>query len=57
MSTNIFFIIVGIAFLYYGADWLVSGSCALALRLGLTPLVVGLTVVAFGASAPELAVE
>jgi cation:H+ antiporter len=56
MSTNIFFIIVGIAFLYYGADWLVSGSCTLALRLGLTPLVVGLTVVALGTSAPELVV-
>ena len=56
MLTNIFFIIIGIAFLYYGAEWLVSGSCALALRLGLAPLVVGLTVVAFGTSAPELVV-
>ncbi|MFP6874031.1 MAG: calcium/sodium antiporter [Verrucomicrobiales bacterium] len=56
MLTNIFFIIVGIAVLYCGAKWLVGGSCGLAFRLGLTPLVVGLTVVAFGTSAPELVV-
>ena len=56
MLLNLLFIIVGIALLYYGAEWLVGGSCQLALRLGLTPLVVGLTIVAFGTSAPELVV-
>ena len=56
MLSNLLFIIVGIALLYFGAEWLVGGSCRLALRLGLTPLVVGLTVVAFGTSAPELVV-
>ncbi|MCP4848180.1 MAG: calcium/sodium antiporter [Verrucomicrobiaceae bacterium] len=56
MLANLLFIIIGIAFLYFGADWLVGGSCRLAFRLGLTPLVVGLTVVAFGTSAPELVV-
>lgn len=40
--------------LYYGAGWLVKGSSSLARTLGLTPLVIGLTVVAFGTSAPEL---
>ncbi len=49
-------LIIGLAMLYYGAEWLVAGSSRLALRLGITPLVVGLTVVAFGTSAPELSV-
>ncbi len=43
--------------LYFGAESLVRGSASLALRIGLTPLVVGLTVVAFGTSAPELVVS
>jgi cation:H+ antiporter len=42
--------------LYFGAEGLVAGASSLALRLGITPLVVGLTVVAFGTSAPELLV-
>lgn len=42
--------------LYYGADWLVDGASQIALRLGISPLVVGLTVVAFGTSVPELLV-
>ena len=50
-------IILGLVLLYYGAEWLVAGASELAVRLGITPLVVGLTVVAFGTSAPELAVS
>lgn len=46
------FILLGV-----GAELLVGGSSRLALRLGVTPLVVGLTIVAFGTSAPELAVS
>ena len=46
--------IVGLALLYFGAEWLVSGSSKLALRLGIAPLIIGLTVVAFGTSSPEL---
>lgn len=46
---------VGIVLLYGGGEALVTGATALARRLGMTPLVVGLTVVAFGTSAPELA--
>ncbi len=47
----------GLALLVAAAGVLVRGAAALALRLGLTPLVVGLTVVAFGTSAPELVVS
>ena len=46
-----------LALLYYGAEGLVRGSSSLALRLGITPLVVGLTVVAMGTSAPEVLVS
>lgn len=48
---------VGLTLLYFGAEWLVSGSSSIALRLGITPLIVGCTVVAFGTSAPELVVS
>ncbi|MGJ8723818.1 MAG: calcium/sodium antiporter [Roseibacillus sp.] len=50
-------VILGLVLLYYGAEWLVKGSSELALRVGISPLVVGLTVVAFGTSAPELLVS
>ena len=48
-------ILLGFALLYYGAEWLVKGSASLARSLGVTPIVIGLTVVAFGTSLPELA--
>lgn len=54
LAFNIALIAIGCAALYFGAEWLVGGSSRLALRLGIAPLVVGLTVVAFGTSAPEL---
>ena len=47
----------GLALLYFGGEWLIRGASALAMRLGVSPLVIGLTVVAFGTSAPELAVS
>lgn len=50
-------LVLGLALLSFGADWLVKGASELALRLGISPLVVGLTVVAFGTSAPELIVS
>jgi cation:H+ antiporter len=50
-------IVVGIVLLAKGADWLVDGSSRLALRLGVSPFVVGLTVVGFGTSMPEFAVS
>ena len=43
--------------LYLGAEWLVKGSAGLARAFGVKPLVIGLTVVAYGTSAPELAVS
>lgn len=49
-------LVLGIAILYWGAEWLIRGSAALARALGVKPLVIGLTVVAYGTSAPELAV-
>ncbi|MCX7868810.1 MAG: calcium/sodium antiporter [Terrimicrobiaceae bacterium] len=52
-------VLVGISLivLYFGAEALVRGSASLALRLGLSPLVIGLTVVAFGTSSPEIFVS
>ena len=57
MALNILLCLVGFIMLYYGAEWLVKGSSSLAIRLGITPVVIGLTVVAFGTSAPELVVS
>lgn len=47
----------GLALLYFGAEWLVKGGSAIAARCRVPPLVVGLTLVAFGTSAPELFVS
>jgi len=47
----------GLALLYFGGEALVRGASGMAGRLGISPLAVGLTVVAFGTSAPELAVS
>ena len=47
---------LGVGVLYFGAEWLVRGSARLAATLGVSPTVVGLTVVSFGTSAPELVV-
>jgi cation:H+ antiporter len=53
----IFALIVGIIFLSKGADWLVDGSSQIAKKLGVSPLIIGLTIVAFGTSMPELVVS
>lgn len=50
-------ILVSFAVLFAGAEWLVRGGASMALKLGLTPLVIGLTVVAYGTSMPELVVS
>lgn len=49
--------VLGLGLLYFGGEWLVRGASALAARLGITALAIGLTVVAFGTSAPELVVS
>ncbi len=50
-------LIVGLAILVKGADWFVDGAAGIAGKCKISPLVIGLTVVAFGTSAPELAVS
>nr|MBR6777858.1 sodium:calcium antiporter [Clostridia bacterium] len=46
---------VGFVLLVKGADWFVDGAAGLAAKLRIPQLVIGLTIVAFGTSAPELA--
>ena len=48
---------LGLAGLFFGGNWLVQGASAAALRLRIPPLVIGLTVVGFGTSTPELLVS
>jgi cation:H+ antiporter len=55
--TEYLLLALGLVLLTAGADFLVRGASAIATRFGLSELVVGLTVVAFGTSAPELAVS
>lgn len=57
MVVDVLFVVAGLALLVFGGDMLVKGAVNLSLRLGITPLVVGLTVVAFGTSAPEMIVS
>ena len=57
MTSTILILVLGLVLLYFGAEGLVRGSSSLALRLGVGPLLVGLTVVAFGTSTPELVVS
>ncbi len=57
MTGNIFLFIGGVGVLYFGAEWLVRGSSRLAASLGVSPIVVGLTVVSMGTSAPELVIS
>jgi cation:H+ antiporter len=55
--TAIFLLIFGFVLLIKGADWLVSGTSSLAKKYNVSELVIGLTVVAFGTSTPELVVN
>ncbi len=57
MLLNVLILIAGFLVLIKGAGYLVTGSSSLAKRMGISGLVIGLTVVAFGTSAPELAVN
>lgn len=54
---NIFWLISGFFLLIKGADWFVDGAAGFARRLGIPQLVIGLTIVAMGTSAPEAAVS
>ena len=57
IAINLGWVLLGLTLLYFGAEWLVKGAGEIAIKLGISPLVVGLTVVAFGTSAPELLVS
>ena len=58
MSIEMFvYLIGGFILLVFGAEVLVRGAARLAARFGISPLIIGLTVVAFGTSAPEMAVS
>lgn len=57
MLLNIVMLVVGLFVLIIGGDFLVKGASSIALRAHISPLVVGLTIVAFGTSAPELLIS
>ncbi len=57
MTQEILLFVGGVGVLYFGAEWLVRGSARLAASLGVSPIVVGLTVVSMGTSAPELVIS
>ena len=57
MILSIIYLVVGLALILAGANFLTDGASAIARRMGISDLVVGLTVVAFGTSAPELAIS
>lgn len=57
MILAILLILLSLVILYFAANWLVQGGASFAKRLGVSPLIIGLTVVSFGTSAPELVVS
>lgn len=57
MLLNIIYLIIGLALILVGANILTDGASALAKKWGMSDLIVGLTIVAFGTSAPELVIS
>ena len=57
MYLNILYFLLGSGLIIKGADWLTDGASSIARRLNVSSLVIGLTIVAFGTSAPELVVS
>jgi len=55
ITVNVLLTIVGLAMLCCGGNWLVSGGVSIAKKLRISQMVIGLTVVAYGTSTPELA--
>ena len=53
----ILLLILGFVALVLGANWLVNGAVSLGIRAKLSPLIIGLTIVAFGTSLPEMIVN
>lgn len=57
MLLSLVLVVIGFAFLVWGADRFIAGAAATARNLGVSPLIIGLTVVGFGTSAPEMVVS
>lgn len=57
MTTQAAILLFGLVLLYFGAEWLVRGAACIAAHLGVKPLVVGLVIVGFGTSMPEVVVS
>ncbi len=57
MIVQIGLLLVGLALIVFGADWLVDGASAVARKAGISEFVIGLTIVGFGTSCPELVVS
>jgi cation:H+ antiporter len=57
LTLSLALFITGLIIIYYGAEFLVKGASGLARSLGMSPMVIGLTVVAFGTSTPEIFVS
>jgi len=57
MLVTVLLILLGLLLVFFGAEALVRGSASLAMRLGVSPLLIGLTIVAYGTSFPELIVS
>lgn len=54
---NVLWLLFGVALIIFAANWLTDGAASIARRFGISDLVVGLTVVSFGTSAPELSIS
>lgn len=57
MLHDVILLIIGLALIIFGGDWVTDGAESIARRFHVTPLVIGLTVVAFGSSTPDLVVS
>lgn len=57
MALPIVLIVLGLIILVFSADWFVEGAAAIARHLGMSPLLIGIVIVGFGTSAPELSVS
>ena len=57
IALNLFYLVAGFVLLIKGADWFVEGTSGIAAKLGIPQIVIGLTIVALGTSAPEAAVS
>lgn len=57
MALDVIIFFAGLLLLYYGAEYLVTGSSRLALSFGIRPLIIGMTIVAFATSMPEMTVS